>query len=301
MPGDVAGYDLDDLRRVVARIAGEAAGFLRDRLGATDLLRVEAVHARDETMRIDSQTEDFIMDLLRAEGIRGIVASEEKGRVKLGDDKLVVVVDPLDGSKNFASYVPWAAVSIAVAPLPDSGAPLLTDVVAGAVAPIFNWPVVSFARGRGVYEGSSKPLSTPTRRLLLYYAETVEQARIVIELINSFKSRGYRVSARAMGSASLESTWAGLGRALVFADVRGKLRTIDIAASVHIALEAGAYVIVEKWGARIDRVEEVGVVVVAPPDTWSIVRDTLYNVGLRELVESKALRRESLNQLEGRA
>ncbi len=301
MAGELAGYDLDDLRRVIARIAGEAAGFLRDRLGATEFLHVEAVHARDETMRIDSRTEDFILDLLRAEGIRGVVASEEKGRVKLGDDRLVVVVDPLDGSKNFASYVPWAAVSIAVAPLPESGAPLLTDVVAGAVAPVFNWPVISFARGRGVYEGSARPIATPTRRLLLYYAETVEQARIIVGLINAFRERGYRVSARALGSASLESTWAGLGRALVFADVRGKLRTIDIAASVHIALEAGANVIVEKWGARIDRVEEVGVVIVAPPDMWSIVRGALCEAGLCGLVEANLLRRDSLNPLEGRA
>ena len=288
---EAAGFDVEDLRRTLARVAGEAAGYIRDRFGLTRLLHVEAVHTRDETMSIDSKTEEYILELLRAEGIRGLVTSEERGTVKLGDDKLVVVVDPLDGSKNFASFVPWAAVSIAAAPLPEDEPPRLTDIVAGAVAPIFGWPVISFARGKGVYEGASTPISTPTRRVLFYYAEDEEQASIVLNVMRRLKREGRRISMRAGGSASLETTWTGLGRALAFLDVRGKLRTIDIAAAVHIALEAGAYVVVEKWGARIDRVEEVGVVIVAPPDTWETVRDAVCEKGLCDIVESGLLSR----------
>ncbi len=285
-------YDIEDIRKTLARIAGEAAGYIRDRFGMTGLLRVEAVHARDETMSIDSSTEEYIIELLRAEGIRGVVTSEERGTVKLGDDRLVVVVDPLDGSKNFASFIPWAAVSIAVAPLPEDEPPRLTDIVAGAVAPIFGWPVVSFARGRGVYEGGSKPLLTPTRRVVFYYAESEKQAEVVLNVMRRLRREGRRISMRAGGSASLETTWAGLGRALAFLDVRGRLRTIDIAAAVHIALEAGAYVVVERWGARIDRVEEVGVVIVAPPDTWDAVREAVCEKGLCETIERGLLSRE---------
>lgn len=288
---EIAGYDIDDLRRTLARIAGEAAGFIRDRFGSTGVLHVEAVHARDETMSIDSRTESYILDLLKAEGIKGLVASEERGTIRLGDDRLVVVVDPLDGSKNFASFIPWAAVSIALAPLPEDEPPRLTDIAVGAVAPIFGWPVLSFARGRGVYEGGSTPITTPTRRVVFYYAETDEQASIVLHVMQRFRSEGRRISMRAGGSASLETAWTGLGRALAFLDVRGKLRTIDIAAAVHIALEAGAYVVVENWDARVDRVEEVGVVIVAPSDTWRLVRDALCEKGLCSLIEKGVLAR----------
>ncbi len=281
--------DPEELRRILVRVAGEAAGYLRDRFGAAEWLGVEKVNQRDETMRIDSRTESYIMELLVAEGLKPLIATEERGVVKLGDDPYVIVIDPLDGSKNFASFVPWAAVSIAAAPRHNGEPPRLTDVVAGVVAPVFHWPPLSFARGRGVYEGSSKPLETPTRRLLLYYAENRDQALVVERLITEFKRRGFRVSARSLGSASLETSWAGLGRALAFVDVRGKLRTIDIAAAVPLALEAGSYVIVENWGARIDRVEEVGVVVVAPPDTWEIVKGVLLETGYGHLAE-KALR-----------
>ncbi|AEM39321.1 inositol monophosphatase [Pyrolobus fumarii 1A] len=282
-----------ELRKILTRVAGEAAGFLRDKFGSINLLEVHGVKARDETMRIDLEVENYVFELLKAEGLKCLVATEERGVVKLGNDPVVIVLDPLDGSKNFASFVPWAAVSLAAAPINNTEPPRLTDIVAGAVAPIFNWPVISFAKGEGVHEGEDKPLMTPTRRLLLYYAENAQQALIVEKLIEALKARGMRVSARSLGSASLEVSWAGIGRALAFIDVRGKLRTIDITAAVHIALEAGSYVIVERWGARIDRVEEVGTVIVAPPDTWGIVKSVLCETGHCNLVDQALSRKET--------
>ena len=255
--------ELEDLRRMLVRVAGEAAAFLRDRLGVGELLEVVTVHSydSDEGMRVDVESERNILSLLRAEEFRGVFVGEEAGVVRLGDDRLVAIADPLDGSKNYASLVPWCAVSIALAaPRDGEGAVTLGDVVAGAIAPIFQWPVLSFARGLGAFEGGSRVRASGGSRLVMAYVESLEQARVVQSYL---QLAGGRRGVRALGSASLEIAWAGMGRAEVFIDVRGKLRTVDVAAAVWFAGEAGAYVAVENGSARLDRVERVGSVLVA--------------------------------------
>ncbi|KSW12202.1 hypothetical protein CF15_05425 [Pyrodictium occultum] len=273
--------ELEDLRRLVARVAGEAAAYLRDRFGLEELLSVVSVHEHDsdEGMRIDVESERNIIELLRAEGLQGLFLGEESGLVKLGDDPYIVVADPLDGSKNYAGLVPWSAVSIAVAPLPKGRDPWLTDVAAGAVAPVFPWPVLSFARGLGAYEGGARVTVERGRkpRLLLAYVEKPDQASVVHEYL---RLAGGRRSVRALGSASLEIAWAGLGRAEAFIDVRGRLRVVDVAAAVWLAREAGARVAVERRSASLTRVERVGSVAVASTEeAWRRIDAALRNCG----------------------
>jgi len=257
--------ELCSLRRMLARVAGEAAAYLRDRFGLEELLHVVGRHSHDddEGMRIDIESERNLLELLRAEGYRGLFLGEESGLVRLGNDPWIVVADPLDGSKNYAGLIPWNAVSVAIAPLPRGRDPTLLDVAAGAVAPVTQWPVLSFARGRGAYEGGARVEAGLGRepRLVLAYVEKPEQARVVYEYLRL--CNGHKRSVRALGSASLEITWAGLGRAEVFVDVRGRLRVVDVAAAVWFAREAGGYVAVEHLDTVLTRVGRVGSVAIA--------------------------------------
>ena len=278
---ELTSRQLEDLRRLAVRVAGEAAAFLRDRFGLEELSELVGVHSHDsdESMRVDVESEKNIVELLKAEGFSGIFVGEEAGLVKLGGDPLVAIADPLDGSKNFASLVPWNAVSIALAPLDDGGGASLGDVVAGAVAPVFRWPVISFARGLGVFEGSSRLEGRSGRRsrLVMAYFERVEQARVVqryLELV------GWKRGVRALGSASLEIVWTAAGRAEVFIDVRGKLRTVDVAAALGAARELGARILVENNTANLTRVEPVGSVVVASSEeAWKHILQALSDSG----------------------
>lgn len=277
---DLGPRELESLRRLSVRVAGEAAAYLRDRFGLEELfdVAVHHIHDEDEGMRIDVESERNILELLRAEGFRGLFLGEESGLVRLGSDPYIVVADPLDGSKNYAGLIPWNAVSIAVAPLPRGRSPCLLDVVAGAVAPVFQWPILSFARGRGAYEGGARATKSKRKsRLVLAYVETPEQARVVHRYLRL--SDGKR-SVRALGSASLEISWAGLGRAEAFIDVRSRLRVVDVAAAVWIAREAGSTVALENPRARLDTVDRVGSVAVAStPEAWARLRDALGSNG----------------------
>ncbi len=277
---------LEDLRRLVARVAGEAAAYLRDRFGLEEFLETKGIHSydTDESMVIDCESENNVIELLRLEGFRGIFVGEEHGVVKLGDDPFVAVVDPLDGSKNYASLVPWSAVSIAIAPLPGDREPVLRDVVAGAIAPIPGMPILSFARGLGAFEGGARVHTNNKRkRLVLAYVETLDQARVVHSYL---MLRNSRMSVRALGSASLEIAWVGMGRADVFIDVRGRLRIVDVAASVWFAKEAGAIVAIENPEARLTGVERVGSVLASSSrESWNVLVKALEETGFHELAE----------------
>ncbi len=262
--------EAEDLRRLVVRVAGEAASFLRDRMGVEELLEVVDVHEGDEGMRIDRESEELIIELLKAEGLRPTLVTEERGFVKLGNDPYIAVVDPLDGSRNYASLIPWCSVSIALLPSED---PKIGNTIAAAVAPVPRLPVYSMAKGTGVFEGEST-VKPPRRKpkLVLAYAETVDQARRLYSYISRLP---FRPSIRGLGSSSLEVVWAALGRAYSFTDVRGKLRIYDLTAALAIAWEAGAYVYVERAGSVLES-GRLGVVAVTRyEDAWKVLKETV--------------------------
>ena len=72
----------------------------------------------DRTLQIDSSAERVVLaelERLRDEGYSFLAFSEERGAVDYGDDRVRVIVDPIDGSLNAKRGIPHYALSIAVA------------------------------------------------------------------------------------------------------------------------------------------------------------------------------------------
>ena len=67
---------------------------------------------KDATLAIDSIAEEVALNILK-EGFRGTILTEEKGVVKLGENKELIIIDPIDGTKNAARGYPFYAFSIA--------------------------------------------------------------------------------------------------------------------------------------------------------------------------------------------
>jgi len=227
-----------DLRRIVLRIAGEAAGLLRDlRSTSTYSEIIEGTrNVDDTTIRADWEAEQLIIDRLRSEGLRGMMLTEERGKVDLGGGPLIFIVDPLDGSKNYLSGIPWSSVSIAVAD--TTRGTLLDSVVAGAVAPVFQEPPYSFSVDEGCFQASRlvRRPETPLPMIFSYF-EAPGVARIV-ELYRA--ATGHKGPVRSLGSAALEIIYTALGRAEVFIDARARLRIVDIAAATAFARLCGS-------------------------------------------------------------
>ncbi len=229
----LADYDPSELRKIAVRVASEAAALLRD-LSFED----ESVLARTiagETTQVDLEAENYIIGALKEEIGKIRVVTEEQGTV--GEGEITAVVDPLDGSKNYLNKIPWASVSIAIAPTGGT----LRDVVAGAVAPIFYGDPISFAKGRGCYLGEKRvEKRNPPEKFIFVYIEQPDAAVKVASLIGEI-GRGYKV--RSLGSAALELSYTGIGRGTGFFDFRSKLRNVDIAAAMGVILECNGEVL----------------------------------------------------------
>jgi len=214
-----------ELRSLAVRVAGAAAGMLRDLACTGDYGR----SVSGETIRADLEAESFIVDMLRDEGVRYPIVSEEAG-VLPGEGDVVVLLDPLDGSKNYSNCIPWASVSIAF--YSADGKPL-----AGAVAPVFNGPPISFAAGHGCFEGGTRLKPPKERTRFLYvYIEHPDAAVKLAEVVAALRG-GYKI--RSLGSAALEIAYVAVGRGHAFIDLRSKLRNIDVAAALGIVMECG--------------------------------------------------------------
>ncbi|MDM7275905.1 MAG: inositol monophosphatase family protein [Thermoprotei archaeon] len=246
-----AAYDYEDLRRIAVRVAGEAAGLLRDH--ACDSRYTRKV--KGETIVADKISEDYILDALRGENLKVRGISEEKG--PFGDEGIFVAIDPLDGSTNYTSCISWASVSIAFA-LNNT----MESLVAGAVAPVFYGNTFSFSKGGGCYYGGRRLARPKTvSRLVFAYVEDAVKAQ---KLIDAVKHIEPEVKIRGLGSAALEICYVAAGRAILFADLRGRLRNIDIAAAVGFLRECGGEAYDSKsaiLNSSLENIEVVGDVV----------------------------------------
>ncbi|HEY3945523.1 MAG TPA: inositol monophosphatase family protein [Solirubrobacteraceae bacterium] len=72
----------------------------------------------DRTLEIDRSAESVVvaeLDALHEQGYGFLACSEERGAIDYGDDRVRVILDPIDGSLNAKRGIPHHALSIAVA------------------------------------------------------------------------------------------------------------------------------------------------------------------------------------------
>ncbi len=222
------GVSSEDLRVIAVKVASEAAALLRD-YACTEGI---GARVRGETVRADMLSEDYIIDALRAEGVRARIVTEE--RPPEGDGSLSVIIDPLDGSSNYVNCIPWASVSIAFA-LRRAGS--IGDVLAGAVAPVFHGYAFSFARGHGCFHGGHRIRDPIQAKFIAVYAESNDAVDVLGRIVSGF--RGFKV--RSLGSAALELAYTVYGRVSLFVDARSRLRNVDVAAALGGLHECGGF------------------------------------------------------------
>jgi myo-inositol-1(or 4)-monophosphatase len=222
---------------VAARAAARGAEVVREAgLGSGVRARDKALPG-DYVTEVDLAAEQAIVTLLEAEGGEVVVHGEERGGVDIAD---AWVVDPLDGTTNFAHGF-WA-VGVSVALVRD-GRP-----VAGAVcAPFLDQTWVA-GRGEGAWlvHGDDQPSALhvsersapravvgtgfPFRRrdLLPRYLEAFEQA------LSRFEDL------RRPGAAALDLAWVAAGVFDGFFELA--LSPWDVAAGGLLIEEAGGVV-----------------------------------------------------------
>jgi myo-inositol-1(or 4)-monophosphatase len=218
--------DLENLAFGAGRILKEGYGgkFRIDMKGKIDLVT-----------EVDRRSEDYLVGAIRSQFPSHKVITEERGVIQ-GDNSQVWVVDPLDGTVNYAHGVPIFSVSIAYMEN--------NQVVMGAVYDPMQAEMYVAERGRGTrLNGHSVRVS---------HANALDQSLLVTGFpydmhtnpVNNLdhyanfavRSRGVR----RLGSAAIDLAYVAAGRLDGFWEIR--IHNWDIAAGSLLVEEAGGKV-----------------------------------------------------------
>jgi myo-inositol-1(or 4)-monophosphatase len=175
----------------------------------------------DVTRRVDAVAEAAVIEVLRREIGSFTLLAEEAGIVKFGGGDLLVVVDPLDGSGNFALGIPYFAVMLAA----GVGARRLEDLTESAIyIPAADRLYTADPR-RGLLV-NGVPVKPRERPEPVVFVELGR--RFPIKSLQVPLAAGYKL--RSGGCAGCQLLASVLGAAAGYVDVRRRLGPWDVAA-----------------------------------------------------------------------
>jgi myo-inositol-1(or 4)-monophosphatase len=201
----------------------------------------------DKTFPVDKWAEDIVLSALEKvhrEGERFTLISEEAGIRTFGEGALIVLVDPIDGSNNAKSGVPFFATSLALL-----DGERLSDLQIGYIANLAAGDEFWAVRGQGAYKNGSLLRTPETQDLVIaaYEASTPgEDIPRILSLLTAVKRT------RCFGSTALDLAYLASGAVSVFATATAS-RAFDYAAGMLILEEAHG-VITDLHGNMIDDV-----------------------------------------------
>jgi myo-inositol-1(or 4)-monophosphatase len=221
----------------------------------------------DPIKRIDLAAENAIIRTLQEHQNTFTLISEESGIMEHGDkpNQCYVTADPIDGTTNLMRGVPFYATSIAI-----SNKPTLTTIHTALVTDLFHDITYIAHAGKGAFRQNKR--IQPSTNLL------VKDGVMGIDL-NSYRIQKLAPKLNALmaevkhmrhfGANALELCYVADGTTDAFIDIRGRLRTTDMAAAWLIVREAGAIITTpegKQLDARLDPKQKVECIAAANKD-----------------------------------
>lgn len=185
----------------------------------------------------DIKSEETIIEFLKQEVPNSEFLAEESGQTKNNSDNTIKwVIDPLDGTVNFAHNIPIFSISIA--------AVINNMITLGVVYNPMNGELFTALIGNGSYCNSEKISVSKTQTLLDAFlvtgfpygsgAANNRSAELFIKVVQQ------GIPIRRLGSAALDLAYVAAGRFDGFWEM--ELRPWDVAAGTLIVQEAGGIV-----------------------------------------------------------
>lgn len=192
----------------------------------------------DALRRTDLAAENAIVDTLKEHRVSFTLVSEESGVKEYGKkpDECYVTTDPIDGTTNLTRGIPFYATSIAI-----STKPTLNTIHTALVTDLFHDVTYTAQKGKRAYRNNQ--MITPSENTSLEKIvigvdlNSYGVQRITSQLTNLIQRTKH---IRHFGANALELCYVADGTTDAFIDIRGKLRTTDMAAAWLILGEAGA-------------------------------------------------------------
>jgi myo-inositol-1(or 4)-monophosphatase len=241
----------DDLAFTTA-LAARAGEVLMDRYERLE--QIDHKSARDVVTEADHLSEKLILHAIRARYPDDAILAEESGehRAVAGEAPTsgrgrVWIVDPLDGTVNYANGIPFFCVSIA---LVEDGRPLVGVIHDPTRGETFAATADGPARMTGPRAASSHAITASGKdKVSDFVISMALNGRSAVTRGRNVR-KAIRIS-RNMGSAALALAYVGNGRFDAYIQ-QGGLSTWDVAAGGLIAERGGALVTAMDGGPWFD-------------------------------------------------
>jgi myo-inositol-1(or 4)-monophosphatase len=225
--------NLDHIKRIAITAARNGAAVLQSYFGRVSTIRKKS--AIDLVTEADTESEKQIIATIRHSFPDHAILAEESGRTD-GESEYIWLIDPLDGTTNFAHCVPIYAVSIALA--------VRGQIVMGIVLNPAGGELFAALQGRGAQVNARAIRVSQTASVsesLLATGFPYDFRNLVKPVMTRMRScASASQGVRRIGSAALDLCYVACGRFEGFWE-QG-LKPWDTAAGYLIASEAGAAV-----------------------------------------------------------
>ena len=201
----------------------------------------------DKTFPVDKWAEDIIIAALvkaQREGETFTLISEELGVRKFGEGKKIVLVDPIDGSNNAKSGIPFFSTSLALL-----DGETLDTLAVGYVINLAAGDEFLAIRGQGAFKNGARIRTSATQGITIVAYEASSPATDLPRLM-PLLTQAKRT--RCFGSTALDLSYLASGAISVFATATAS-RAFDYAAGMLILEEADG-VITDLDGTSLDHV-----------------------------------------------
>lgn len=184
----------------------------------------------DITYQIDKLAEEIIISALESTGKPLTIISEEIGIKKIKGGGAVILIDPIDGSRNAVSGIPFYCSSIAVAE-----GDRIRDIKLAYIINLINGDEFYAEKGEGAFMNNHliKSQTDDTFHTIAYEAQLpAKDLKAILPLLSESKK------VRCFGSIALDLAYLAAGSLSVFINP-SLSRCIDFAAGWLIVRESG--------------------------------------------------------------
>jgi myo-inositol-1(or 4)-monophosphatase len=196
----------------------------------------------DETFLVDKLAEDIIIQSIEKAGLNLNVITEEAGSKIVEGQNQSIIIDPIDGSKNAVSGIPFFSTSIAIA---DGNT--LRSLKIGYIINLINADEFWAMKGKGAFMNGIK-IETKKKYIPFIVAFESSSPYSDLQRLLPLLKRAYRV--RCFGSTALDLAYLSAGMLTIFISLSPS-RIFDFSAGILIAKEAEATV-TDVEGREID-------------------------------------------------
>jgi myo-inositol-1(or 4)-monophosphatase len=222
------------MKTTLIKAAIESGKILKENFGRNFKISSKDVLSNLVT-EIDKKSEDKIFEIIRKDFPSHYILSEEAGAI-IQDSEFKWIIDPIDGTVNYAHSIPLTCVSIAV----EKNQQVIMGVVYN---PLMNEFFFS-EKEQGAFlndEKISVSVNTDFRKSLLVTGFPYNSSSYKPDPVSVFKKFIMKdIPIRRLGSAALDLCWTACGRFDAFWEYN--LNSWDVAAGYLILTEAGGLV-----------------------------------------------------------